>query len=104
MASAPHACSCLRSSRRSARRRWCAAGSSLLTSDDLGQILVAAAREAYEIELAIALSQHPGERVRGLQRGNDALETRHFVECLDGVAVGDRDVACAAGVTQMGVL
>ena len=40
----------------------------------LGQVLVAAAREADEVELARAVGERPGERVRALERRDDPLE------------------------------
>ena len=48
--------------------------------------------------------QQPGDRVRGLQRRDDPLQPRELAEGRQRLLVGDRDVAGAAGVAQVGVL
>src|SRR6266853_3113047 len=45
-----------------------------------------------------------GERVRGLERRNDALEAAQVVERGDGLSVVDGDVLSPAGVLEPGVL
>ena len=50
------------------------------------------------------LREHPGERVRGLERRDDALQARELAERGERLRVGHRDVARAAAVAQVGVL
>src|SRR3954471_11150196 len=71
---------------------------------DLREVLVAAAREADEIQVALALLEHPGERMRGLERRDDALDRGELHERRDGLLVGHRLIARASGVAQEGVL
>src|SRR3954464_14241636 len=71
---------------------------------DLGEVLVAAARQADEVEVAFGLLQHPRDRVRGLERRNDPVAGRELAERRDRLLVGHRDVARAAGVAQPCVL
>src|SRR5258705_13993395 len=71
---------------------------------DLCEVLVAAPRQADQVEVAARLLERPGERVGGLERGDDALDRRQLVEGRDGLLVGDRLVAGAAAVAQEGVL
>src|SRR3954466_9957179 len=47
---------------------------------DLCEVLVPAARQADQVELAVALVEHPGHRVRRLERGDDPLDGRQLVE------------------------
>ena len=97
--------------------------------EDLGEVLVAAAREREEIEPAARMAvargiaavpvgghrprarggvdpraEQPGHRVRGLERGDDALEPAQPTEGGYRLVVGHRDVARAPGVAQVGVL
>src|SRR4051794_33451241 len=70
--------------------------------DDLGEVLVAAPGEADEVERRAVRVLVEGEvqRVRGLQRRDDALQARDLAEGAQGVGVGDGDVARAAAVAQ----
>src|SRR5215216_1496913 len=54
-----------------------------------GQILVAAAGERDEIELGLRVREQPGQGVRRLERGHDALQPRHLLERGDRLGVGD---------------
>ena len=69
--------------------------------EHLGEVLVAAAGEAHEVELAVRLRQHPGERVGGLQRRDDPLQAGDLAKGRERLRVGDRDVAGAAAVAQV---
>src|SRR3954469_25693639 len=69
------------------------------------QVLVAAPGQAHEVELArLARRQQPGDRVRGLERRDDALQPRQRLERGERVGVGYRLVGRAAAVAQPGVL
>src|SRR3954467_12265110 len=72
-----------------------------------GEVLVAAAGEADEVERVLALvrvREHPRQRVGGLERRDDALELRTAAERGQRVGVGDRLVARAPRVAQPRVL
>src|SRR3954452_19973987 len=71
---------------------------------DLREVLVAAAREADQVEIALGLLEHPRERVRRLQRRDDALHGGELHERGDRLLVGHRLVAGAPGVAQERVL
>src|SRR3954454_15617292 len=71
---------------------------------DLREVLVAAARQADQVEIAVALLEHPGERVGGLERRDDPLDRRELHERGDRLLVGDRLVARAPAVAQERVL
>src|SRR4051812_44290569 len=71
---------------------------------DLREVLVAAPGQADEVELARRRLEHPRDRVRGLQRRDDALARRQLAERRDRLLVGHRLVARAAAVAQPGVL
>src|SRR3954465_3041432 len=81
---------------------------SVAAGKDLGEVLVAAARQADEVEVWVGgvgfLLEHPRERVGGLERRDDALDGRELHERGDGLLVGDGLVAGAAGVAQERVL
>ena len=49
------------------------------SAEHLGEILVSATGQAHEVELAVGLGEHPGERVRGLERRDDALQARQLL-------------------------
>src|ERR1044072_1484655 len=68
--------------------------------DDLGEVLVAAARQAEEVErgAAAVLVQRVVQRVRGLECRDDALKARDELEGRERVGVGNRDVRGAARV------
>src|SRR5947209_19998007 len=70
----------------------------------LGEVLVAAAREADEIKLGVGVGQGPGDRVGALQGGDDALQPGGPAEGLERLIVGDRRVGGAALVAQPGML
>ncbi len=55
-------------------------------AEHLGEVLVAAPGQAHEVELAVALGEHPGQRVRGLERRDDALEARQLAEGRERLA------------------
>src|SRR3954447_13108949 len=71
---------------------------------DLGEVLVPAARQADEIEVAGRLLEDPGDRVGGLERRDDPLDRGELVERGDRLLVGDRLVARATAVAQPRVL
>src|SRR5918999_2822837 len=76
------------------------------TLDDLGEVLVAAAAQTQE-RVALAprrIPEQPGDRVRGLERGDDPLQSRELAECLQRLAVGDRLVASPPRVAKLGML
>jgi len=79
-------------------------GGPLLPGKHLGEILIAATGEAHKVQLAIWLGKHPGERVRRLQRGDDALQAGQHPEGRDRVAIGHRLIARASAIAQVGVL
>src|SRR5260221_12976397 len=63
----------------------------------LGHVLVAAPRQVHEHQRVaaerVALAQHPGERVRRLERRQDPLEPCERLERLERLGVGDAVVA-----------
>src|SRR5436190_3934798 len=71
---------------------------------DLREVLVTAARQADQVQVAVGLLEHPRDRVRGLERGDDPLDRGELVEGRDRLLVGDGLVAGAAAVAQEGVL
>src|ERR1044072_3547245 len=72
---------------------------------DLGQVLVAPARQTEHVESTLPrVLQQPGDCVRGLQGGDDPLQPRELSESRQRLPVGDRDVAGAAGIAQISVL
>src|SRR5918996_779144 len=76
------------------------AGLDAIVCDDLGEVLVAAARQADEVAprpLAV-LVQRVVQCVRGLERRDDPLQARDLAEGAQRVAVLDGDVARAARV------
>src|SRR5919107_5399504 len=77
-----------------------------IVREDLREVLVAPAGEADEIErrAVVVLVHRVVQRVRGLERRDDALQPRDLAERPQGVLVADGDVARAAGVAQVGVL
>src|SRR4051794_11903649 len=89
-----------------ARLPWSAKAAAMRSgTQHLCQVLVAAARERDQVELAaVRVGEHPGEGVRGLERRDDALELRHAAERFDRLVVGHRHVARAALVAQERVL
>src|SRR3954447_5374755 len=91
----------------SAALRPCEAKAAAILSlkrEHLVEVLVAAARQRDQIRSRPLVRQDPRERVRGLERRDDALEPGDALEGVDGVGVGDRDVGRAATVTQLRVL
>src|ERR687894_2430508 len=70
----------------------------------LGEVLVAAARQADEIKrrCAAVLMQRVVQRVRGLEGRDDALEPGDLLEGLHRVVVLDGDVPRAPRVAQVG--
>src|SRR4051812_31570140 len=74
--------------------------------DDLGEVLVAAAGKADEVERRVATGpvDRPVQRVRRLERRDEAPQAREETEHRERVGVGDGDVRRAAGVAQVGVL
>src|SRR3954465_2884119 len=87
----------------SAALRPCEAKAAAILSlkrEHLVEVLVAAARQRDEIRSRPLVRQDPRERVRGLERRDDAREPADALEGVDGVGVGDRDVGRAATVTQ----
>src|SRR3954454_18868751 len=77
---------------------------SLIEREDLGQVLVAAAGERHKVELRLRVLHEPGQRVRRLERGDDALQAGDLLERGDRLGVGDRVVDDAPLVAQPGVL
>ena len=71
--------------------------------EHLGEILVAAAREADDDELGVEV-ERARERVRALERGDDPLGLGEPVERGERLLVGARHVRGAAGVAERGVL
>src|SRR5207247_4074558 len=67
--------------------------------ENLLEILVAAAGEADEHELLLEIGD-AGQRVRGLQRGQDALGAGEAAERGEGLLVGGVEVLGAAAVAQ----
>src|SRR5256714_13605724 len=67
---------------------------------DLGEVLVAAPRQADQVEVALGLLEQPGHRVRGLERRDDPLAGRQLAEGADRLLVGHRLVARAPAVAQ----
>src|SRR5918999_1854625 len=74
--------------------------------EHLGEVLVPAAGEAHQVERvgADGVVEGPGDRVRGLERGDDPLELADAAQRGQGLVVGHRDVAGAPAVAQVGVL
>src|SRR4051812_16076076 len=73
----------------------------------LGEVLVPPAGQADEVELRRFLrarAERPGDRVGGLQRGDDPLQLGDAAEGGERLLVGRRDVARAARVAQPRVL
>src|SRR5919206_3155614 len=66
----------------------------------LGQVLVAAPRAAHHVDGAVGRLQRVVQRVRGLERRDDALQARDPLERGERLAVVDRHVARPAGVAQ----
>ena len=71
--------------------------------EHLGEVLVAAAGEADDDELGVELGD-TRERVRRLERRDDALRSREPPERRERLFVRRADVACAARVAQVRVL
>src|SRR4029077_5380852 len=69
-----------------------------------GKVLVAAPGQADQVELAVALREHPSERVRGLERRDDPLQARELAKARERLGVGHGLVARAAAVAQKRVL
>src|SRR5436305_11314487 len=69
---------------------------------DLGEVLVAAPGEGEDVDPAglAGVDEKPGERVGGLERWKDPLETRQSAEGVECLAVGDGLVADALVVAQ----
>src|SRR3954447_7642186 len=82
------------------------AGLDGIVREDLGEVLVTPAGEADEVERrAVGVLVHRVvQRVRGLERRDDALQPRDLAKRPQGVLVADGDVARAAAVAQVGVL
>src|SRR3954451_11988515 len=90
-----------------ARLPWFAKASAMrsATAEYLGEVLVAAARQRDQVELAVVgVGEHPRERVRGLERRDDPLELRHAPEGGDRLVVGHRHVLGPALVAHERVL
>src|SRR3954453_13277384 len=74
-------------------------------SQSLSHVLVAPPGEAENVEALLArVLQQPGDRVRGLERRDDALEAGELLEGAQRLLVGDPDVGGAAAVAEVGVL
>ena len=71
--------------------------------ENFGEILVAAAREADDDELGVAV-ERARERVRRLERRDDPLRLAEAVERRERLVVGRGDVLGPARVAQVGVL
>src|SRR6202030_2709507 len=82
----------------------CRATSLASPAEHLGEILVAAAGQAYEVELTLGLGEHPRQRVGSLESGDDALQAGDLSERCQRLEVCDRDVARAAAVPEVRVL
>src|SRR4051812_32734810 len=73
--------------------------------EGFGQVLVAAPAEADDVVPgATRIVERPGDRVGGLQRRHDALQSRQLAEGEQRLGVGHRLVARPAGVAELGVL
>src|SRR4051794_19884673 len=75
-------------------------------SRDLGEVLVSATAQAHDVVSIgrATLGEQPGDHVRGLQGGDDALEARELTERADGVVVDARLIPGTAGVAEPRVL
>src|SRR4051812_5320901 len=63
---------------------------------DLGQVLVAATGEAEDVEARLRrVLEQPGDGVRGLERGDDALQARELLQRRQRFGVADGEVAGA---------
>src|SRR6185312_9949330 len=69
----------------------------------LGEVLVAAAREPDEDQVGVEVAR-AGERVRGLERGEEALRSRQILERGECLLVGGDAILGPASVAQEGVL
>src|SRR4051812_3013230 len=81
-----------------------AVGSVVSTREHLGEVLVAAARAAHEVDRRVARAHRVVQRVGGLQRRDDPLKARDAAEGGERVVVAHRDVGGAAAVAQPRVL
>src|SRR3954469_16703042 len=70
---------------------------------NLREVLVAAAGEADEVERVRpdVGREHPGDRVRGLERRDDALQLGHAAQRRERVVVGHRLVGGTSAVAQV---
>src|SRR5436305_3163629 len=68
--------------------------------EDLREVLVSAPGQAHEVYLALGLLEQPGDRVRRLERRDDALDGGQLTARRDRLRAGDRHVARPAGVAQ----
>src|SRR5690242_15329557 len=86
-----------------ARRPWEAKAAAILSlkREHLVEVLVAAAGEGDEIRPRPRVRQDPCQRVRGLERRDDALEPADPLERIDRLGVGDRHVGGAAAVAEL---
>ena len=75
---------------------------------DREDVLVAAAAEIHDDDLVLANGRgeldHLGQRMRRLERRNDAFDPRAELEGVEGLLVGCRHVGDAAAITKPGVL
>src|SRR5260370_9821769 len=71
-------------------------------------ILVAAAREVDDHQVVLGFLRRelrdPGERVRGLERRNDAFEPRKKLESVERLLVGSGKIFDAAGLVEPAML
>src|SRR4051812_24038049 len=89
-----------------ARLPWPANASAMRSGPrkDFGEVLVATAGEADEVDVGGRRLEHPRDRMGGLQRGDDPLARGQLAEGGERLLVGHRLVARAAAVAQEGVL
>src|SRR3954453_12944643 len=72
--------------------------------EHLGQVFVSTARQRDQVRARAGGGECPGDRVRGLERRDDALEAAGATERLHCLVVGHRRVGRATGVAQVRVL
>src|SRR4030095_4764201 len=79
-------------------------GSWILPREHGVEVLVTAAAEVHDEELGVGHREGVCDRVRGLERGEDAFGAGEGAEGGGGFGVGDGDIAGATGLFEEGVL
>src|SRR3954468_10993182 len=72
----------------------------------LVHVLVAASAQREDVETGAtgAFAQQPGDRVGGLERGDDPLESRELAERAQGLRIRGGLIGGPAGIPEEGVL